>query len=350
MGDEVERGEGAPVDEQWARIEDLSTHPRGTRRVTCCVCGNRFDALNERLSFMRYAFCCAGCYAAKCEPQQHEFTYVPAKGHAWSGPVWLVKRAYELEADRSIVKFERPSRMVILWNDVDGTNRKSCPDFDVTYADGRFVVEDVLGCHDASSKRRIEATRELCENRGVEYRVLNDRHIEPIAEARELYSNSYGLWSRPTFESVYMNVASQFASRSTCLRLQVGAAFVDPTYTRVLSVGYNGGIAGDANQCESLAPGMCGCIHAEVNAMMHAHEPLNGSILFVTSSPCRACAKLIIARGIKKVFYGRVYRDDAGIVMLGNAGIETIDWRTYVSSTHSTAVENQWNRVLSKPR
>jgi dCMP deaminase len=48
----------------------------------------------------------------------------------------------------------------------------------------------------------------------------------------------------------------------------------------------------------------------------------DGSTLYVTTSPCLECAKLIIQSGIRRVVYGEAYRIDDGIRLLQRAGIE----------------------------
>jgi len=160
--------------------------------------------------------------------------------------------------------------------------------------------------------------------------ILKTRSVGKLQSVHEEYENDYGVWERPTFESVFMNSAYQFAARSTCVRLQVGAIFVDPKYTRILCIGYNGGVSGDKNQCDSLKPGVCGCTHAEMNAIAKTRESLIGSILFVTTSPCKQCAKMLVTCGVTKVFYGKSYRDDAGATFLRNNNIDVTSWKDYI--------------------
>jgi dCMP deaminase len=65
-------------------------------------------------------------------------------------------------------------------------------------------------------------------------------------------------------------------------------------------------------------------LHAESNAIAKlAKSPNvgNGADLFVTHSPCIHCAKLIFQSGIRRVFYGANYRDDAGVQFLRSSGI-----------------------------
>jgi dCMP deaminase len=52
-----------------------------------------------------------------------------------------------------------------------------------------------------------------------------------------------------------------------------------------------------------------------------SNESSEGSILYVTLSPCLECAKLIIQSSIKEVFYNEEYRDKESIEFLKKANI-----------------------------
>jgi dCMP deaminase len=47
--------------------------------------------------------------------------------------------------------------------------------------------------------------------------------------------------------------------------------------------------------------------------------------LYVTSSPCIECAKLIIQAGINRVVYADAYRLSDGVDLLRRAGIELVN-------------------------
>lgn len=320
---------------------------------TCEFCKKEFT---RPRSVKQARFCSWSCYREAEPPKEQSGIranfgkYVsPKAGRVHFDSRLELRRMKELDFDASVVTWSR-SKHRIPWRDVDGKERTYFPDFDVEYVDGTHVIEEVKGYIDESSRLKIEAGRQYCADRNITYRVLNDRFFDEFESVYEYYENSYGTWSRPTFESVFMQVARHLAERSTCVRLQVGAVFVDAAFTRVLCLGYNGGISGDANECESLLPGACGCIHAEVNAMMKAMEPLNGSFLFITTAPCKACAKLLIARGIQKVIYGKTYRDKAGILYLKKHGVQTVAWSSYVKAQDETFFMNQFSEKFIKPR
>ncbi|MDR0468515.1 MAG: cytidine deaminase, partial [Peptococcaceae bacterium] len=83
---------------------------------------------------------------------------------------------------------------------------------------------------------------------------------------------------RPEWDDYFMDIADLVASRSTCLRRQVGCVVVKDR--RILSTGYNGAPSGVAHcgevgcrrEQEHIASGehveMCRGVHAEQNAMI----------------------------------------------------------------------------------
>jgi len=95
-------------------------------------------------------------------------------------------------------------------------------------------------------------------------------------------------------------------------------------FTRVLAIGYNGNAKGLPNRCDSTAPGNCGCIHSEVNALVKAPGGLRDKVVFLTDSPCVMCAKLMINSGVTHVFYRRLYRDPSGVELLQSAGVTPV--------------------------
>ena len=96
----------------------------------------------------------------------------------------------------------------------------------------------------------------------------------------------------------------------------------------IISDGYNGTPAGFENVCEDdsyvTKPYV---LHAEANAITKVAKSSNsseGATLYVTTSPCMECAKLIIQAGIRRVVYSDQYHIQDGIALLRRAGIETV--------------------------
>jgi len=125
------------------------------------------------------------------------------------------------------------------------------------------------------------------------------------------------------------------ATRSTCLRREVGAILVKDK--RILATGYNGAPSG-IKHCEevgclrrdgSVPSGMrqelCRGLHAEQNAIIQAAYhgiSIFGATLFCTNKPCAICSKMIINAGIKKIVYGEGYDDLLADQLLKEAEIE----------------------------
>ena len=124
----------------------------------------------------------------------------------------------------------------------------------------------------------------------------------------------------------YMRMALIWAENSYCKRRQVGAILVKDKM--IISDGYNGTPSGFENICEDEAnvtkPYV---LHAEAHAITKVARSNNsseGATLYVTSSPCIECAKLIIQSGIERVVYADSYRLSEGIELLMRANIEIV--------------------------
>lgn len=131
--------------------------------------------------------------------------------------------------------------------------------------------------------------------------------------------------ARPSFEAICLDLTSSLARRSTCARLQVGAVIVSADHRQVLAWGYNGNATGLANTCDSNEPGNCGCLHAEMNAIINCTAARAvDKLIYLTDSPCMMCAKAIInLGGVQRVHYRRAYRDHGPIDVLNSAYINT---------------------------
>ena len=148
--------------------------------------------------------------------------------------------------------------------------------------------------------------------------------------------------NKPTFDDIYMDLALNLARRSHCVRAQVGSVLTKDT--RIVSLGYNGPPAG-TNNCDIEWPGI-GCpkdskgscslaLHAEQNAILYASKnniSIEGAVLYVTLSPCIACARVIYTMGIKKVLFLDSYAKfkglliDEGVEFLRKFGVEVVQY------------------------
>lgn len=128
------------------------------------------------------------------------------------------------------------------------------------------------------------------------------------------------------FDCSYLEMAAVWARNSYCKRRQVGALIVKDKM--IISDGYNGTPVGFENICEDENDNTKAYVlHAEANAITKVAQSNNsskGATLYVTTSPCIECAKLIIQSGIKRVVFGEVYRLTDGVDLLKRAGIECV--------------------------
>ena len=124
----------------------------------------------------------------------------------------------------------------------------------------------------------------------------------------------------------YLAMAGIWAQNSYCKRRQVGALIVKNKM--IISDGYNGTPSGFENICEdendTTKPYV---LHAEANAITKVAKSNNssdGATLYITSSPCIECAKLIIQSGIKRVVFQDNYHKVDGLELLNRAKIEVV--------------------------
>ncbi|MFH0756487.1 MAG: dCMP deaminase family protein [Bacteroidota bacterium] len=122
----------------------------------------------------------------------------------------------------------------------------------------------------------------------------------------------------------YLRMARIWASNSYCIRRKVGALLVKDKM--IISDGYNGTPAGFENECEDENDATKSYVlHAEANAITKVAKSNNsseGSTLYITTSPCMECSKLIIQAGIIRVVYEEKYRITDGLDLLERARIE----------------------------
>ena len=140
---------------------------------------------------------------------------------------------------------------------------------------------------------------------------------------------------RPSWDTYFIEITKIVATRSTCLRRQVGAVIVKDNH--IITTGYNGAPKGMAH-CADLGGCMreklkipsgtrqelCRATHAEQNAIIQAAVlgvSIDGGTCYVTDSPCSLCAKMLINAGIKRVVFIGRYPDDLAMAFFEEAGV-----------------------------
>lgn len=134
-----------------------------------------------------------------------------------------------------------------------------------------------------------------------------------------------------------MSIAKVVATRSTCLRRQVGAVIVKEE--RIVATGYNGAPRGLPHCLElgclreklGIPSGerqeLCRGLHAEQNAIIQAAYhgiSISGGTLYCTHQPCITCAKMLINAGIKRIVYAGDYPDELARALLDEAKVELV--------------------------
>ena len=350
---------------QWASLKSLATrtcsrkcgikintaaskNPAKWHNVTCENCGKSFERRKRRQS--KHIFCSHNCKSmgahiwlkdVKKTSRSNTKTgyYVTIDGRKYHyDSSYELRRMKELDYREKDIVFWKRCDFSIPWIDREENLHHYHPDFFVERADGSLTVEETKGRMTDDDVRKMKSALEFVKQKNWKYKIIQyDNPPELPLPKMNVYHNDYGTFIRPSEESIFMSMAATIAARSTCLRKKVCAVFTDESMQRVLCFGYNGNVSGGDNQCDSLLPGSCGCIHAEINALTKSVTSLVGSTCFVTLSPCFSCAKVLINRGIKRIVYYETYRNASGLELCRKHGIDVVK---YDSVTEITSCDN----------
>ena len=151
---------------------------------------------------------------------------------------------------------------------------------------------------------------------------------------------------RPSWNQYFMDITRLVATRSSCMRRQVGALLVKDR--NILATGYNG-VPSGITHCQAVGclreklnvPSgerheLCRGLHAEQNAIIQAAKHgtnIDGATLYCTTMPCIICTKMIINAGITTVIYGEGYADELAREMIAEAAIEVVHFTTDTKET-----------------
>lgn len=163
----------------------------------------------------------------------------------------------------------------------------------------RDVVSQVDGGNDSPAHAILYAAAS-----GLHYYSFNGASLAELRDSR----------GRPSFHETMFKLAKVWAERATCPRLSVGAVIVNADH-QVLATGYNGSVRGHAHcldhGCVLEGDHCVRAVHAEANALMQAARvgvSVNGALIYVTHTPCIACAKLLAQAGVGNLLYLESYR------------------------------------------
>lgn len=111
---------------------------------------------------------------------------------------------------------------------------------------------------------------------------------------------------RDKWDAYYLGMAQYVATASKDPSTQVGAVIVRPNNT-LASIGYNGfprGMNDDPAIYADRPTKYSRIVHAEMNAILNAHGPVDGCTLYTSKlPPCDRCAVFVVQAGIARVVY-----------------------------------------------
>jgi dCMP deaminase len=126
------------------------------------------------------------------------------------------------------------------------------------------------------------------------------------------------------YDKTYLSMATEWGKLSYSTKKKVGALIVKNGM--IISDGFNGTPSGFDNCAEDENNKTYWYVlHAEANAILKCAKngfSCDGGTLYLTLSPCKDCAKLILQSGIKRLVYIKDYKDTAGLDFLRESKIE----------------------------
>lgn len=145
----------------------------------------------------------------------------------------------------------------------------------------------------------------------------NDKIMMPGASSTDV---------RLEWKEYFMSIAYLISSRSACHRLHVGCVIVKDN--RVISSGYNGFLPGAPHTSRVRDNHEQSTVHAEQNCIADCAKrgvSTDGAEAYITHYPCINCCKILLAAGIKKVYFKENYKNDPIVgELMQEANVETI--------------------------
>ncbi len=149
-------------------------------------------------------------------------------------------------------------------------------------------------------------------------------YVTPVRMLTNIQCIKSTLSTRLEWDEYFMSIAVIASCRSPCVRLKVGTVIVKDKH--IISMGYNGFIAGAPHTSVVLDGHEQATIHSEINAITDCAKRgvcLENSTVYVTHYPCINCFKCIASCGIKQIIYLEDYNNDPIVEQLATeAGIQ----------------------------
>jgi dCMP deaminase len=137
------------------------------------------------------------------------------------------------------------------------------------------------------------------------------------------------LTKRLDWDEYFTAIAVLASCRSPCSRLKVGSVIVKDN--RIVSMGYNGFIAGAPHNSIVSEGHEQATIHSEINAITDCAKRgvcVDNSIIYITHYPCINCFKCIASCGIRRIVYVEDYNNNPIVETLASdAGIDVVKFQ-----------------------
>lgn len=122
--------------------------------------------------------------------------------------------------------------------------------------------------------------------------------------------------TRPSKVETFLRMALVLSEQSTCLRRSVGVIMTDHMH-QIIASGYNGAAHGAKHCIDKPCAGAvkpsgegldtCEAIHAEQNALMQCKDVMKLHSVYLTTSPCMHCLKMLINTNAIHIYYVHEY-------------------------------------------
>lgn len=139
---------------------------------------------------------------------------------------------------------------------------------------------------------------------------------------------------RISWKNYFKEICITTAKRSCCNKLHVGCILVKNN--RIISCGYNGFLPGYPHNSIIKDGHEVATLHAEQNTIIDCAKrgvSCSDSQAYITHFPCLTCTKLLIASGIKHIYYINDYNNDSTVYK-------------FLTSIHDPNISTYTNHVL----
>lgn len=140
---------------------------------------------------------------------------------------------------------------------------------------------------------------------------MSDYNNSSTVELQYINTNDILTNQRISWKNYFKEICITTSKRSCCNKLHVGCILVKNN--RIISCGYNGFLPGYPHNSIIKDGHEVATIHAEQNTIIDCAKrgfSCSDSHAYITHFPCLTCSKLLIASGIKHIYYINDYNND----------------------------------------